>query len=71
MNTHAVMDKVRQMDLYPVVPDEGKFAGSKRLARAMEIASLALSAPDRYEEKTIAGQPSPPAAAAAGRAFSA
>jgi hypothetical protein len=41
------MDKVRQMDLYPVVPEEGKFAASKRLARAMEIAYLALNTPDR------------------------
>ena len=46
-STHAIMDKVREMDLYPVVPEEGKFTASKRLARAMEIAYLALSAPDR------------------------
>ncbi len=46
-STHAIMDKVRELDLYPIVPEEGKFTASKRLARAMEIAYLALSAPDR------------------------
>ncbi|HYM50846.1 MAG TPA: hypothetical protein VET65_09800 [Candidatus Limnocylindrales bacterium] len=47
VSTHAIMEKVREMDLYPVVPEEGKFAASKRLARAMEIAYLAMSAADR------------------------
>jgi len=47
ISTHAIMDKVRELDLYPIVPEEGKFTASKRLARAMEIAYLALSAPDR------------------------
>jgi len=46
-STHAIMDKVRAMDLYPVVPEEGRFTGSRRLARAMEIAYKALSAPER------------------------
>ena len=46
ISTHAIMDKVREMDLYPVVLAEGRFASSKRLARAMEIAYQALSAPD-------------------------
>jgi hypothetical protein len=45
ISTHAIMDKVREMDLYPVVVAEGKFASSKRLARAMEIAYKALSTP--------------------------
>jgi hypothetical protein len=45
ISTRAIMDKVREMDLYPVVLDEGKFTASKRLARAMEIAHQALSAP--------------------------
>jgi hypothetical protein len=39
------MDKVREMDLYPVVVAEGRFSASRRLARAMEIAYKALSAP--------------------------
>jgi hypothetical protein len=46
-STHAIMDKVRELDLYPIVPEEGKFTASKRLARAMEIAYRALSAPER------------------------
>ena len=49
-STHAIMDKVRAMDLYPVVPEEGRFTGSRRLARAMEIAYKALSAPERMAE---------------------
>jgi hypothetical protein len=43
ISTHAIMDKVREMELYPVVLGEGKFSASKRLARAMEIAYRALS----------------------------
>jgi hypothetical protein len=46
VSTHAIMDKVREMGLYPVVLAEGKFAASKRLARAMEIAYQALRAPE-------------------------
>ncbi len=45
ISTHAIMDKVRELDLYPVVLAEGRFTASKRLARAMEIAYKALSAP--------------------------
>jgi hypothetical protein len=45
ISTHAIMDKVREMDLYPVIPAEGRFTASRRLARAMEIAYKALSAP--------------------------
>jgi hypothetical protein len=52
ISTHAIMDKVREMDLYPVVIAEGKFASSKRLARAMEIAYKALSAPEKLAEAT-------------------
>jgi hypothetical protein len=44
ISTHAIMDKVREMDLYPVVPAEGRFTASRRLARAMEIAYKALCA---------------------------
>jgi hypothetical protein len=47
ISTHAIMDKVREMELYPVVPAEGRFSSSKRLARAMEIAYKALSAPEK------------------------
>jgi hypothetical protein len=47
ISTHAIMDKVREMDLYPAVPGEGKFTASRRLARAMELAYAALSAPTR------------------------
>jgi hypothetical protein len=47
ISTHAIMDKVREMELYPVVPAEGRFSASKRLARAMEIAYKALSAPEK------------------------
>jgi len=47
ISTHAIMDKVREMDLFPVVPEEGRFTASTRLARAMEIAYKALSAPER------------------------
>jgi hypothetical protein len=46
ISTHAIMDKVREMGLYPVVVAEGRFTASKRLAQAMEIAYKALSAPD-------------------------
>jgi hypothetical protein len=46
ISTHAIMDKVREMGLYPVVVAEGRFTASKRLARAMEIAYKALSAPE-------------------------
>jgi hypothetical protein len=46
ISTHAIMDKVREMGLYPVVVAEGRFTSSKRLAHAMEIAYQALSAPD-------------------------
>lgn len=45
ISTHAIMDKVREMDLYPVVLAEGRFTASNRLARAMEIAYMALCAP--------------------------
>jgi len=45
ISTHAIMEKVREMDLYPVVLAEGRFTASKRLARAMEIAYKALCAP--------------------------
>jgi len=45
ISTHAIMDKVREMDLYPVVLQESRFTSSMRLARAMEIAYRALSAP--------------------------
>jgi hypothetical protein len=47
LSTHAIMDKVREMDLYPVVLAEGRFAASMRLARAMEIAYKALSAAEK------------------------
>jgi hypothetical protein len=46
ISTHAIMEKVRELDLYPVVPAEGRFTSSKRLARAMEIAYKALSTPE-------------------------
>lgn len=47
ISTHAIMDKVREMDLYPIVLAEGRYTASKRLARAMEIAHKALSAPEK------------------------
>ena len=47
ISTHAIMDKVREMDLYTADPAEGRFSSSKRLARAMEIAYKALSAPEK------------------------
>jgi hypothetical protein len=50
VSTHAIMDKVREMNLYPVVLAEGKFASSKRLMRAMEIAYQALTAPEAHPE---------------------
>ena len=46
ISTHAIMDKVREMDLYPVVLAEGRFTASRRLAQAMEIAYKALNASD-------------------------
>jgi len=57
ISTHAIMDKVREMGLYPVVVDEGRFTASKRLARAMEIAYKALSAAETHlPEPTRPGQ---------------
>jgi hypothetical protein len=47
ISTHAIMDKVRELDLFPVVIAEGRFSASKRLARAMEIAYKALSASEK------------------------
>jgi hypothetical protein len=43
ISTHAIMDKVRELGLYPVVLAEGRFAASRRLAQAMETAYKALS----------------------------
>jgi hypothetical protein len=40
------MDKVREMDLFPAVLAEGRFTSSRRLAKAMEIAHKALTAPE-------------------------
>jgi hypothetical protein len=57
ISTHAIMDKVREMDLYPVVPAEGRFTASKRLARAMEIAYKALSAPETSAQVSRGGDP--------------
>jgi hypothetical protein len=50
VSTHAIMDKVREMNLYPVVLSEGKFESSRRLMRAMEIAYQALRAPETHLE---------------------
>ena len=47
ISTHAIMDKVREMGLYPIVVAESRFTASTRLARAMEIAYKALSAPQK------------------------
>jgi hypothetical protein len=47
ISMHAIMDKVRELDLYPDVPAEGRFTSSKRLARAMELAHQALSTPTK------------------------
>jgi hypothetical protein len=47
ISTHDIMEKVREMDLYPVVLAEGRFTSSKRLAKAMELAYQMLSAPAR------------------------
>jgi hypothetical protein len=47
ISTHAIMEKVRELDLYPEVLAEGRFTASKRLARAMEIAHNALSVPQQ------------------------
>jgi hypothetical protein len=44
ISTHAIMDKVREMGLYPDVLAEGRFTASRRLAQAMETAYKALSA---------------------------
>lgn len=44
ISTHAIMDKVREMGLYPVDLAEGRFTASRRLAQAMEIAYKALCA---------------------------
>jgi hypothetical protein len=52
ISTHAIMDKVRELDLYPVVLSEGRFTSSKRLARAMEIAYRALSAETKIAPTT-------------------
>ena len=52
ISTHAIMDKVRELDLYPFVPAEGRFTASKRLARAMEIAHKALSVPQKSLESS-------------------
>jgi hypothetical protein len=46
ISTHAIMDKVREMDLFPAVLAEGRFTSSRRLAKAMEIAYKALTAPE-------------------------
>jgi hypothetical protein len=43
ISTHAIMDKVREMGLYPDVLAEGRFTAARRLAHAMEIAYRALS----------------------------
>jgi len=48
ISTHAIMDKVRELDLFPDVIAEGRFTASKRLARAMEIAYKALTAPEAH-----------------------
>jgi hypothetical protein len=55
VSTHAIMDKVREMDLYPVVPAEGRFTSSMRLARAMKLAHNALSASEKYGTSGIPG----------------
>jgi hypothetical protein len=57
ISTHAIMDKVRELDLYPVVAAEGRFTSSKRLARAMEIAYKALSAPESAAQVSTGGAP--------------
>jgi hypothetical protein len=54
ISTHAIMDKVREMDLFPVVLAEGRFTSSKRLARAMEIAYKALTAPEVLDTDSAA-----------------
>lgn len=57
INTHAIMEKVREMGLYPVVLAEGRFSASRRLAQAMEIAYRALCAAEVHEpEPTRRGQ---------------
>ncbi|HEV2689691.1 MAG TPA: hypothetical protein VGV35_14110, partial [Bryobacteraceae bacterium] len=53
ISTHAIMDKVREMELFPVVPEEGRFTGSTRLARAMEIAQKSLSAPESWSPRGV------------------
>jgi hypothetical protein len=49
------MDKVRELDLYPVVLAEGRFSASMRLARAMEIAYKALCASEGISSTLPAG----------------
>ena len=57
ISTHAIMEKVREMGLYPDVLAEGRFTASRRLAKAMEIAYKALCASDvRMPEPTRLGQ---------------
>jgi hypothetical protein len=56
ISTHAIMDKVREMDLYPVVAAEGRFTSSKRLAKAMEVAYAALSAAEKYATSGVPGE---------------
>lgn len=57
ISTHAIMEKVREMGLYPDVLAEGRFTASKRLARAMEIAYKALCASEEHPaEPTRPGQ---------------
>jgi hypothetical protein len=48
ISTHAIMEKVREMGLYPDVAAEGRFTASRRLAKAMEIAYKALSASEDH-----------------------
>jgi hypothetical protein len=55
ISTHAIMDKVRELDLYPVVLAEGRFSASMRLARAMEIAYKALCASEGISSTLPAG----------------
>lgn len=57
ISTHAIMEKVREMGLYPVVLAEGRFTASRRLAQAMEIAYKALCATEVHvPEATRPGQ---------------
>jgi hypothetical protein len=52
ISTHAIMEKVREMGLYPEVLAEGRFTASRRLAQAMEIAYKALSASEGHRPET-------------------